>query len=212
MRKLLICPYFGDLPEWWGKYQQEMRRLFAEGYDMLLDFDLDGFRQRVQNTIPGMICPIVPNTGKIWDYRPAFGKLYAAELEGYDWWGHTDFDCVYGRVSEFVTDEKLAGCDIYTDCAHGYLAGPWTLYRNTPRVNGLFTEVGGWRYELALAKPTGWIEAEFSDHAKRRVRVTVDVNHAYTQPGKLRRDGDVLWHGGREVPFFHFRRSKEWPL
>lgn len=213
MRKLLICPYFGDLPDWWGRYEaEEIPRLERQGYDVYTNWNEFDFHLRCKEIL-GIVPPTMFGTGKIWDFRPAFGVLFADELKGYDWWGHTDFDCVYGRVSEFVTEEKLEACQIYTDCAHGYLAGPWTLYRNSPTVNELFLTMPEWKQNLVSQEPTAWIERSFTTHALAEVAVTIEGNHAYEMPQWLRRgEDDRLIYGTAEIPFHHFRRTKVWPL
>lgn len=212
-KKLLICPYFGTPPDWWPLYREtEIPLLKRQGYDMLVDWNEFGFNMRCKEVL-GIEPPPMYGTGKIWDFRPALGLLYADELKDYDWWGHTDFDCVYGRVREFVTEEKLEGCQIYTDCAHGYLAGPWTLYRNSAIVNELFMGMTNWQEHLLSPEPTAWVERSFTTHALAEVAVTIEGNHAYEMPQWLRRgEDDRLIYGTAEIPMFHFRRSKVWPL
>lgn len=106
IKKLMICPYFGTLPPWFDSYLANIEMLKPLGYDWHITTNLKLFKERVGDIL-GIKCPIVPGTGKPWDYRPAFGVLFAEELKRYDYWGHTDFDCVYGRVDRFVTDEFL---------------------------------------------------------------------------------------------------------
>jgi hypothetical protein len=207
-RKLMICPWFGPLPAWRDRYQA---RVANTGCDFLFDHDLERFRARVAGQL-GVTCPVVEGGTKIHDYRPAFGRLYQDELAGYDWWGHTDYDCVYGRVGKFVTDELLDGCDIQSDCAHDYLAGPWTLYRNRADVRDLFETAPDWREQLEEPTTSGWVETSFSEIAKHELRVRIDKFHAYWDHTKLRQNGDRLLYQGREISFFHFRYTKEWPL
>lgn len=211
LRKLLLCPFFGDLPPWFDAWQRNIARLEQHGYRVLVDTDEDGFRQRVADRL-GIVCPPMFGTGNIWDFRCALGVLYADELAGFDYWGHSDMDVVYGRVERFTTDEALAACDIFTDCVFGYIAGPWAIYRNVERVNRLFLEHDEWRENMESPTPTGWVEGAFTELAKSHVRLTVDDRHAFTRPDLLRMDDDRLMHDGVEVPFFHFRRSKVWPL
>lgn len=106
IKKLMICPYFGTLPPWFDSYLANIEMLKPLGYDWHITTNLKLFKERVGDILE-IKCPIVPGTGKLWDYRPAFGVLFAEELKRYDYWGHTDFDCVYGRVDRFVTDEFL---------------------------------------------------------------------------------------------------------
>jgi hypothetical protein len=211
VRKLMICPWFGDEPEWASLYHRNADTLAEHGYDFLHDRDLETFRARVEDIL-GVACPIEPGTAKIHDYRPAFGQLYADELAGYDFWGHTDYDCVYGRVDRFVTDALLEDCDIFADCAYSYLAGPWTLYRAAdPTVTALYEQVDGWRQILEDERVHAWVETSFTEAAKRYAVVTIDQFHRFTEPEALTTDGDGLFWHGEEISYFHFNRSKQWP-
>ena len=215
--KLFVLPYFGDLPPWMDLWHANVAELAAHGYDVLLDHDEDSFRQRVRDRL-GVECPPMSGTGKTWDYRPALGVLYDNEIASYDFWGHTDLDCVYGRVERWVTDEFLAGIDMHSNCV-AYMNGCWSLYRNTATVDNAFTEVRGWQEYLTTPEPTGWGETVYSEqlsemHSEGRLR------KAWTQwqvfdPHELaclRRLPDRrLISDGVEVMMCHFRRTKTYP-
>jgi hypothetical protein len=211
IRKLMICPWFGDEPEWASRYHRNADTLAEHGFDFLHDRDLESFRERVADVL-GVACPIVPGSDKIHDFRPAFGELYRDELAGYDFWGHTDYDCVYGRVGVFATDELLGSADVQTDNGFDYLCGPWTLYRNTPEVASLFRRRDGWRGILESPTNHGWVETSFTEVVYRSsLRVQRDAFHAHLQPELLWTDGERLMHDDREISFFHFRHTKSWP-
>lgn len=212
--KVLICPYFGEQPPWMDRFWENAERLQEHGYDFLLEDDEDAFRDRVRDKL-GVVAPPMANTGKVWDYRPALGLLYADEIAGFDYFGHCDFDVVFGRVEYFVTDDKLAVCDIFTDCQYDYIAGPFSLYRNEPRVRDLFLSSPEWIVNLECAEPTAWQETFFSVLALKRLRVTVENHHGFGDTSELHWDGERLMVGGREVSHFHFNRTKSvggWPL
>ena len=212
MRKLLICPFFGALPSWWDEYEAQLPHLEEIGYDILLDFDLDRFKQRVTDKLD-VDCPITLGSPKIHDYRAAFGVLYADEASGYEWYGTTDFDCVYGRIDRFVTPEKLDRCAIYSDCQYQYISGPFSLYRNEPRVNELFSHHEHWVEILEITRATGWVETDFSEIARNEVEVLIENNHGFGNPNALHRASDgTLTLRGEEISHFHFNRTKEWPL
>jgi len=206
IKKIMLSPFFGKLPEWYDKYTP------PEGYDFLLDQDLDGFRKRV-NDILGIPCDVKEGEGKVWDFRPALGLLYAKEIEGYDFWGHTDLDCVYGDVNKWVTDDFLNGLDIHSN-HNTYVCGCWTLYRNTERVNNLFKEYPHWK-EKMRGEPNGWVEEEYSrvlEASGVPYQYTFWQGNPYTETPKLEKRGGRLFQDGEEICMFHFRRSKRWPL
>jgi len=217
IRKLLITPWFGRRPKWWARYEQNASQLHEHGYTWLIESDLAKFTQRVKATL-GIDSTIHSGTGKVHDYRCTFGELYAEEIASYDFWGHTDFDCVYGRVEHFVTDEFLDALDLHSD-APSYVCGPWTLYRNSPAVNSLFREERSWPKILSDPSTTGWVESSFSrlvdqHHEAGDLNREYTLWHAYEEASlaRLRWDGDRLMDGDREVMMAHFRRTKRWPL
>lgn len=204
----MVVPWFGPLPSWMACYRQ---RVAAQKIDWLYFHDLDDFKRRVKRVL-GIECPIKPGSAKIHDFRPAFGVLFEKELQGYDWWGHTDLDCVYGKLDRFYGPRQLEGLDIASDNTD-YIAGPWTLYRNTPDIAGLFWEHPDALRLMKHRRTTGWIETRFTEMLETTgLRVRYRLQHAYGDPQHLALKRTRLLHFGVEVPFFHFRRTKEWPL
>ena len=180
------------------------------GFDVLIDNDLDDFAGRVRERL-GIECPITPGSSKIHDYRAAFGELYSEAIEDYDWWGHTDFDCIFGRVERFYNEATLGALDVYSDC-NDYLAGPWTLYR--PHVASAFRQYKGWQEILEEPTTSGWVEDRFTWLINRlNLRTQYRQRHAYGDVEFLRREKrGILTHFDREIPFFHFKLTKRWPL
>lgn len=216
LKKLMICPYFGPLPSWFDQWKENFDRLQKYGYDLLMPTNLEEFKQRVKDKLGIENCPIVEGKGKVHDYRLSFGKLFEEELKDYDFYGHTDFDCAYGRVDKYVTDDLLDSVDIHSN-HHCYICGPWTLYRNTPKINDLFYEYPLWKQELEAERVSGWGEVEYSQivdkHAKQgdlRLRYTMWQGKT-TDPSKLTWRDEALYDGDQEIMMFHFRHTKEWP-
>lgn len=216
--KLLICPYFGDLPPWMGHWHANAERaLLPAGYTILLDHDEDSFRDRVRRVLD-IEAPTMWGTGNIWDFRPAFGLLYADELDGFDFWGHTDFDCVYGRVGEWIPDELLADLDLLAN-HDDYVSGPWSLYRNVDTVNSLFLESPVWRDHMESFKGVGWLETDYTavvDAAHDACRIRLRYVKWQTRSQEnfdelvLGTDGRLL-EDGVERMMCHFRRTKVYP-
>lgn len=208
MRALIISPWFGPRPPWWRKYKQTLE---GQPFDWYFPTSVRDFRRRVKETI-GVDAPIVRGGSKIHDLRPAFGEIYAEEIRGYQWWGHTDLDCVYGRLERFYDRELLAELDIFSDSIE-YVGGPWTLFRNKREVRSAFRSVDGWRELVADPAASGWIEEEYSRMVEASsLRHEYRFRHAFGDPPFLHKEGRVLTHFGVEIPFFHFRLWKRWPL
>jgi hypothetical protein len=211
--KIFLTPYFGNFPEWMDKYTQHFNeQLKPKGYDWLLDTDFDGFKKRVKDKLdieyPGQI-----GTGKVWDYRGSLGLLYEEEAKGYDFWGHTDFDVVYGDVDKWVTDEFLSELDVHSNHID-YVNGCWTLYRNKPEVNELFLKAD-WKKYMTQPEANGWIEGPYSRELEKsglRYKYTFWQGNPYTLTPNLKLVDGKLYQDGEEIMMFHFRRSKRWPL
>ncbi len=196
-------PYYRDNIE---------EQLAPLGYDFLFVHDPLFMAQRVRETL-GIEVSFAEGGTKTHDFRPTFGHLFARELEGYHFWGHTDLDCVYGRVDRWLTDEILSEVDVFTNDAQG-ISGPWTLYRNAPYVNLLYQEVQGWRMYLESWRTTGWVEKAFARKA-RTLNVWREDSQAWL-PRDLER---LYWHGGGlkahhgpEVMIAHFALTKQYPF
>jgi hypothetical protein len=81
---------------------------------------------------------------KVIDMKPLFGFLFRDIIKGYEFWGHIDNDMLLGNVGE-ILDPLLDDYDVIIpnqqDCADkdcDRTWGPFTLYRNVPRITELF--------------------------------------------------------------------------
>ena len=217
--KVLICPYFGELPSWYEHWLANTERMRNFGYDFLFDTDEQDFRKRVWRKL-GIECPPMNGTGRVWNFRPAFGMLYEDEIKEFDFWGHTDFDCVYGRVEDWVTANFLDGLDVHSN-HDDYICGPWTLYRNTPVVNTMFQATGEWKERMEGDDWShGWAEKGFTQivdnfHAEGLIRRQYTKWQTRSQDDfstcVLHEDGR-LTEGGTECMMLHFRRTKQYPV
>ncbi len=84
---------------------------------------------------------------KLCDYRPAFGEIFREELAGYDFWGHSDLDVVFGRIRDHLPSVAFEADKIL-------FQGNFALYRNTEAAAGWFRhEVGRVSYRQAMTRP-----------------------------------------------------------
>lgn len=159
---------------------------------------------------------------KLCDLKPAYGDLFAAELEPWDFWGYVDLDVVYGRLADFIKPSDLATCDILTSATQ-ILAGHFTLLRNTPALRGLYRQCPEYRAALLATEYRAFDETTFSVLAARhaaedRLRIRrVGLN---TEDSLVRSAGRrsflVAWRRGRlqdvavrrRLGYFHFIESK----
>eukprot|EP01004_Peranema_trichophorum_P006369 NODE_5190_length_1052_cov_49.321851_g4631_i0.p1 GENE.NODE_5190_length_1052_cov_49.321851_g4631_i0~~NODE_5190_length_1052_cov_49.321851_g4631_i0.p1 ORF type:complete len:301 (-),score=22.94 NODE_5190_length_1052_cov_49.321851_g4631_i0:64-966(-) len=72
--------------------------------------------------------------------RPTYGYIFPHFIRGYDWWGHLDLDVLLGDVRHFLKPDILNASDTLTaDTTR--MAGPFSIFKNTPRVNMVFQHI-----------------------------------------------------------------------
>lgn len=169
------------------------------------------------------------------DYMVAGGLIFAQWLKDADFWGITNWDVVYGNLSKFFPDSVINQADIFSDDV-STINGVFSLYRNVPEVNELFKQLPDWRPGFKSPVIFGLDEYGMTRIANRVRFVTPSFyplhSHDRLQPHypevsiSIKNDGS-LWellkdmappnwiHArpfiGREVPYFHFQRTKSWP-
>lgn len=190
----MIVQWTGPLPDWIDQWRANTAWVSAQGHgwDFLVDADMDSIHRRI--TALGVTPP--PLTGrKVADYRPALGEMYAPEIAAgaFDFWGHTDLDCVYGPIWEYVTDDLLADCDVFSNDPYPKMCGPFSLYR-TATATHLFRQTGAWRKIMA--------SDEFFAFDERKMSATVTTSGL--------RVVHRHWHGPDSM-YVHFRKPKVYP-
>ncbi len=175
------------------------------------------------------------------DHYCAFGQIFEDYIHGFDFWGITNFDVVYGRLSKFIGDLELAGLDIWSDEGSVAINGIFTLFRNDPRINRLYEHVPDWEKMFVIHQPCGFDEIQMTQ-AVRKLAAEGQIRfghpdhfplHSYDRLIQHRpmpnlyfeSDGALIErfedkvhfpatkdHYGREIMAFHFSKSKKWPI
>ena len=87
---------------------------------------------------------------KLCDFKPAYGFLFPEIINGYEFWGQSDLDIIYGNIREFITDEMLNTYD-FMSIRHDYTTGCFALYRNNEKMNTFF--IRSKDYKLVFSSP-----------------------------------------------------------
>ena len=66
---------------------------------------------------------------KLCDLKPCYGLVFEDYIRGYDYWGHCDFDLIWGDIRYFVDKYNIKKYDKFLPLGH------LSLYRNTKEVN-----------------------------------------------------------------------------
>lgn len=69
---------------------------------------------------------------KLCDYRPLYGVLLDNYIKDYDYWGHCDFDLIWGNIEKFIKQYSIEGYDKFLPLGH------LSIYRNTDTVNNYY--------------------------------------------------------------------------
>jgi hypothetical protein len=154
VRIVKIIPFYGSWPIFMHPYLESCRRNpmlqvtfvtdlppFPNSPPNVTYFSLsfEQLKARIHDLFGVDVSSIPPY--KLCDFRPAYGVIFADILAEADFWAHGDNDMILGDVAAFLTPQLLAAYDILS-FKKGHLQGPFTIYRNSPRVNELFRDGG----------------------------------------------------------------------
>jgi hypothetical protein len=158
---LLIIPYFGKWPVWFALFVDSIQR--NAGIDFLFVTDCDAepliklknvkvehisfekYIERYKKILGSYIQ--IPNPYKICDLRPFFGLIHEKDIKGYDFFGWTDVDLVFGDIRSFYTDELLSNYDVFST-HQDRLSGHLALLRNTEYLKNIGFSIYNWKESL----------------------------------------------------------------
>ncbi len=195
-RIVVLIPYFGAWPRWFDLYLETIRHnpqvdwiFFTDIAPPALDLPNLSF-QPLSLTELNVLAqerlgvPVdIASPFKVCDFRPAFGHLFEEYLAGYDFWGWGDIDVLYGNLSSFLADDVLADTDAFS-CRDGFLAGEFSLLRNTPMMKSLYRESKDYRRVFASAKNFNF--SEFNFFTDRPAESITHVLRRAENEGRLR--------------------------
>jgi hypothetical protein len=237
MRKLLINLQFGKQWDWLEKYRDNCNTLEQYGWDWVFVTDEDLQSKGNFKVVPMQLQEFAdlikdkfgvrPNynlvngivSAHFSGYMPAYAYLFPELVKGYDFWGHTNLDLVYGRLDRFFPDEFFADCDIFGNDPNA-MNGIFSLFRNYDFINRLFKEVVGWE---RIFSDKGWYafdEKEMTEvvrkaHAEGRIRFKSGHWAGSEAQGEipiLLDDGTLInKNDGKEMAMYHFSISKRYP-
>lgn len=104
----------------------------------IVKMSFEELKDLVQSQFPFVISLNAPY--KLCDFKPAYGVIFKQYVQEYDFWGHCDFDMLFGDLRHFLTDYKLDKYDRI------YYQGHLSLYRNSEAINNLFLSRRGRQY------------------------------------------------------------------
>ena len=148
MKKCLIICWYGKLPNYFEIWQKSCA--YNKDYDFIVITDQD-FEPLGDNIVLKKMSLLeindlinkklniaikIEKPYKFCDFRPAYGKIFEDLLRSYDFWGHCDIDQVFGKISDFITEEMLNNYEKINKNGH------FCLYKNSEKMNELYKKEG----------------------------------------------------------------------
>ena len=221
MKIKIICIYYGKLPSWFpiwlkscknnNKYNflvitdQEYENNIADNVEIMNLKWIDLIEKFCNN----IDFPIELNTPyKLCDYRPLYGKVFAEELLGFDFWGHCDLDMIWGQLDDFIPDQ------IYITYDRIGIYGALSIYRNNQNMNQLYRLDGGsFGWEKVFANNENYIFDEMPGMncicKKQKVKWFMDIKRADLDTYLQRVGADLLtcdevftWEEGKAKHYY----------
>lgn len=94
---------------------------------------------------------------KLCDFYTAYGKIFEDYLAPFSFWGTVDLDILLGNLASFITPGLLNSHDVISGHAD-YVAGHFTLYRNTPAITTLYSQSRDFERVFLAEKHMGFEE------------------------------------------------------
>jgi hypothetical protein len=164
----------------------------------------------------------------IGEFHPAFALIFPDLVKGCDFWGYTNNDVIYGRLSHFLPDSHLKDLDIFGNDPE-QMNGIFSLLRNTSEVNALFTEIPDWQsifrgHTYSAFDEIIFTRAVIKARAEKRLRVEFQewregdrlyagmrAIHSPVPQIKMEGNGALMnTVTGEEIMMFHFGGCKRW--
>lgn len=150
---VILCPYFGKLP---GYYKYTMATMatneFIDWYiitDDIFDdkqysnvFCIESKFDEIQKIISKEFDCKINKVYKLCDYKPLYGIIFQELIKGYEYWGYSDLDILFGDLSRCLSDNNLSRYDKIFELGH------LSIYRNDAQINSICTSIENYGYDL----------------------------------------------------------------
>lgn len=274
LKKCFLITQFGNSHEWTQEYIDGVQHLAKDGWSWkiftpnkleskgnveIIPMDTEQFNSLVEEKLgvrPNFyITKIGVPSVHVTDFYIFSGIIFEDYIKDVDYWGITNMDVVYGRLSKFLPDEDLSKYEVWSDDINT-INGVFCLWKNTEKVNNLFRKVPNWERVISQPACRACIEGDSNSHNlygsdeiimtelmralghSGEVAFGYPPYYAFHSHDRLEQHvpevrlevtpDSALWelfrdtlgpdwvHGksciGKEIMYFHFSRTKKWPL
>lgn len=150
---LFIIPYFGKWPFWIPFFIESCRANPDINWLIISDCesipDLPANVEIRYSTFKGYCAFVSKRLGfdfspsnpyKLCDLKPAYGYLHERDVGGYDYWGFSDLDLIYGNLRSYFSEERLNRFKFFSTHERR-VSGHLCLLRNEPGMRELFWRI-----------------------------------------------------------------------
>lgn len=154
---IFIIPYFGQWPFWMPFFIESCRANPDINWLLISDCPpLDALPVNVEQRYASFAdyCAWISqrlgftfapqNPYKLCDLKPAYGYLHEADVKGYDYWGFSDLDLIYGDLRGYFSAERLQRYKFFSTHERR-VSGHLCLLRNEPALRELFWRIRDFR-------------------------------------------------------------------
>lgn len=158
-------PYFGRFPEWFPFYLESCRWNSSIDWVFFTDclipekppsnvrfvnMSFEDYQQLVSDRLK---IPLkLESSYALCNIRPALGFIHQEYIAGYDYFGFSDIDLIYGDLRAFYTDEVLRYNTLSTH--HDRVSGHLFLIRNSEQWVNAFRHIPNW--QEIMSRPINW--------------------------------------------------------
>lgn len=150
---IIIIPYFGQWPFWMPFFIESCRANPDINWLLIGDcpaleglpdnvkqrgFEFSSYCAFVSERLDINFNPSSPY--KLCDLKPALGFIHAAEVVGYDYWGFSDLDLIYGDLRAYFSNDRLRRFKVLSTHERR-ISGHFSLLRNESEMNSLFWKI-----------------------------------------------------------------------
>lgn len=145
-RIIIIIPYFGKLPSWFQLFLNSAKSNLVDflfltddktTYNFPKNFKViyksyEDFKEFFSHNAETDL--YLDHPYKLCDYKPLYGKVFKQEIRGYEYWGFSDIDLIFGDIDLFIKryiNKKTQKIFRY---------GHFSLVRNDDDMNNLYTD------------------------------------------------------------------------
>jgi len=171
---ILLIPYFGKWPAWFDcflltcRYNASIQWLFFTDCPVpentpdnvvFQSISFEEYKNKVSAKLGINFDPVNPY--KLCDLKPALGFIHEEEISGYEFFGFSDIDLIYGDLRQYFTAERLSKFDLYSTHARR-VSGHFCLMRNTKKMREAFKLMKNWQVLLSEQTHHALDEGAFS--------------------------------------------------